>query len=88
MILFATCDDRFDALCKRGIAGRLAVVSSIFEEDIRMTARCNARGLFPSGTMGSSSGIRVSRSAKNESGIREPAIFQRTANQVTFVDGL
>ena len=38
MILSATSDDRLDALCSQGVTGRLAVVSAICEEDIRMTA--------------------------------------------------
>jgi len=39
VILSATSDDRLDALCTQGMAGRFAVVSEICDEDIRMTAR-------------------------------------------------
>ena len=34
VILSATIDDRLDALCTQGVAGRFAVVSVICEEDI------------------------------------------------------
>ena len=39
VILSATSDDRRDALCKQGVAGRFAVVSAICDEDIQITAR-------------------------------------------------
>jgi len=39
VILSATSDDRLDALCMQGVAGRLAAVSAICEEDIRMTVQ-------------------------------------------------
>ena len=38
MILSATSDDWLNALCTQGVASRLAVVSAIREEDIRMAA--------------------------------------------------
>jgi hypothetical protein len=34
----ATSDDRFDALCAQGVAGRLAVAATICESNIRMAA--------------------------------------------------
>lgn len=39
MILSATSDDRLDALCTQGIAGRFAFASVICEEDLRITVR-------------------------------------------------
>jgi len=39
VILFATSDVRLDALCTQGVVGRLAVVSAICEDNIRMTPR-------------------------------------------------
>jgi len=39
MTLSATSDDRLDALCTQGVAGRFAVVSEICETDTRVALR-------------------------------------------------